>query len=576
MPHTEPGTFHGFPASQGAKMAGKTVVVLGGDVGGLSAAHELAERGFKVRVFERKSLFGGKARSLEVPNTGVGGRRNLPGEHGFRFFPNFYKHVTDTMKRIPYPGNAQGVFDNIVPGTRAQIARGGKMSIIAVARCPETLDDWITTLKAMVDGMQLGIPDDEVLFYVDRLLTLLTTCEERRVAEYEKISWWDFIDAAHKSAVYQQFLARGMTRSMVAIRAEEGSARTVGYIGLQLTLGLFKHDNPVDHLLNGPTNEVWIGPWTQYLQSLGVEFHSDARLVSFQMSGSQISSVTVEINGAPQQVTGDYYVSALPAEAIAPLITDDMKRAAPSIANIDKLRTNWMNGLQFFLENDVPVVNGHSIYIDSPWALTSISQRQFWRADAMAKYGDGRLGGILSVDISDWNAPGILYGKPAMQCTAEGIRNEVWAQIKAHLDVDGSQQLEDGNLLNWFLDPDIEFPNPSAVTNLEPLLINTAGSLAYRPEANTEIPNLFLAADYVHTYSDLACMEGANEAARRATNAILDREGSAAARAGVWPLEEPEVFAPLREYDHFRFRMGLPHASMPAGALLRMVAGRGA
>src|SRR5262252_1582820 len=106
----------------------RTVAILGGGVGGLSAAHELAERGFQVRVFERKNSFGGKARSLEVPNTGVDGRMNLPGEHGFRFFPNFYKHITDTMKRIPYPGNAEGVFGNIVPGTRAQIARKGKIS----------------------------------------------------------------------------------------------------------------------------------------------------------------------------------------------------------------------------------------------------------------------------------------------------------------------------------------------------------------------------------------------------------------------------------------------------------------
>ena len=541
----------------------KTVVVLGSGVGGLSAAHELAERGYKVRVFERKSLFGGKARSMEVPNSGTGARKNLPGEHGFRFFPSFYKHVTDTMKRIPYPGNATGVFDNIVWGTRAQIARNGKMSIIAVARYPQTLDDWVTTLVAIINGRELGIPDAEVLFYVGRLLTLLSSCEERRIAEYEKIAWWDFIDAANKSVPYQQFLARGMTRSMVAIRAEEGSTRTVGDIGLQLTLGLLNPAVPLDRLLNGPTNEVWIDPWVEYLQSLGVEFHSGAQLISFQMNGSAISSVTVETNGVREDISGNYYVCALPAEAIAPLISDEMKKAAPSIANIDKLRTNWMNGLQFYLEHDVPVVNGHTIYIDSPWALTSVSQRQFWRSNQLQKYGDGRLGGILSVDISDWNSPGILYGKPAVQCTAAEIKTEVWEQIKRHLNVDGARQLEDANLLNWFLDPDIEFPNPSQVTNLEPLLINTAGSLAYRPEAHTEIPNLFLASDYVHTYSDLACMEGANEAARRATNAILDSENSSAARASLWPLEEPELFAPLRDYDRLRFKLGLPHADLP-------------
>ena len=538
----------------------RSVAVLGGGVGGLSAAHELAERGFRVRVYERKPIVGGKARSMEVPNTGTNGRKNLPGEHGFRFFPNFYKHVTDTMKRIPYSDHPAGVFDNIVPGTRAQIARDGKMSIITVAGYPQTVEDWVAAFRAVCNGAELGIPEAEVLFYVDRLLVLLTSCEERRVAEYEKIPWWDFIDAGTKSVAYQQFLARGMTRSMVAIRAEEGSTRTVGYIGLQLTLGLLRIGERVDRLLNGPTNEVWIDPWVQYLRSLGVEFHTGAQLKCLHVDGSRISHVTLEQDERTFDVTADYYVSALPAEAMAPLLTEDVKRAAPSMANIDKLKTAWMNGIQFYLDRDVPVVNGHTIYINSPWALTSISQRQFWQTNTFQQYGDGRLGGILSVDISDWNSPGILYAKAAMHCSAEEIKNEVWAQLKSHLNVDGVRQLEDSNLLHWFLDPDIEFPNPSQVTNLEPLLINTAGSLAYRPEAYTEIPNLFLASDYVRTHTDLACMESANEAARRATNAILDREGSTAPRATLWPLEEPDFFKPMREYDWLRFKLGLPHA----------------
>jgi hypothetical protein len=36
-------------------------------------------------VFERKSVLGGKARSIPVPGSGTAGRRDLPGEHGFVF-----------------------------------------------------------------------------------------------------------------------------------------------------------------------------------------------------------------------------------------------------------------------------------------------------------------------------------------------------------------------------------------------------------------------------------------------------------------------------------------------------------
>src|SRR5215472_11382882 len=103
----------------------QTVAVLGGGVAGLSAAHELVERGFRVRVYERKAALGGKARSIAVPNSGAPGRDPLPGEHGFRFFPGFYKHVTDTMRRIRY-GAHGNTFDNLTVATRILLARSGQ------------------------------------------------------------------------------------------------------------------------------------------------------------------------------------------------------------------------------------------------------------------------------------------------------------------------------------------------------------------------------------------------------------------------------------------------------------------
>ena len=78
---------------------GKAVAVFGAGIAGLTAAHELVDRGYSVTVYERKAL-GGKARSIPVPNSGA---TPLPAEHGFRFFPGFYRNVTDTMRRIPFP-----------------------------------------------------------------------------------------------------------------------------------------------------------------------------------------------------------------------------------------------------------------------------------------------------------------------------------------------------------------------------------------------------------------------------------------------------------------------------------------
>ena len=88
--------------------------------------------------------------------------------------------------------------------------------------------------------------------------------------------------------------------------------------------------------------------------------------------------------------------------------------------------------------------------------------------------------------------------------------------------------------------------------------MNLVDTWKLRPDAATKIPNLFLASDFVRTYTDLATMEAANEAARRAVNGILEVSGSNAPRCGVWPLHEPEVFAPWRHLDLIRYRQGLP------------------
>ena len=534
----------------------QTVAVFGGGVAGLSAAHELAERGFQVRVYERRPGLGGKARSMLVPNSGTNGRLPLPGEHGFRFFPGFYKHVIDTMRRTPY-GAHGNVFDNLRIASRMLLARAGKTELVWIARRPRTLEDLRAFLMELFTP--LGVPLQELIFFVNRLLMVATSCAERRLAEYENISWWDFIAAPRMSKAYQAYLGQGVTRSLVAMRAEESSTRTVGGTQLQLLYSFISPDGVFDRLLSGPTNDVWIAPWTQHLQNLGVEFQVGSRLVGIETDGTRVVGATVETAEGRSKITADFYIAALPVEVMTALMSDDLKRAAPSLANLEKLKTRWMNGIQFYLSKDAPLVNGHVIYLDSPWALTSISQRQFWNDVDLSEYGDGTVNGILSVDISDWEAPGVVFGKPARECSAEEIQQEVWTQLKQHLNDSGTAPIADENLVAWFLDTDIEFPNPNEATNAEPLLINTAGSLQYRPESQIELVNCFVASDYVRTYTDIACMEAANEAARRAVNCLLLASGSTAPAAQLWPLEEPDFLKPLQEIDRIRFKLRLPH-----------------
>ena len=444
----------------------------------MTAAHELAEREFEVTVLEARPIAGGKARSMPVPGSGTGGRRDLPGEHGFRFFPGFYRHVPDTMRRIPFADERDGVLSNLVPATRVQIARAGGAEIITAAHLPGSLGELDLAFRALFAyATELGISPGESAYFVDRLLQLLTSCEARRFAEYEHQSWWEFSGAQTRSAAYGKFLADGLTRTLVAAKAREMSARTGGYILLQLLFDLSRPGGQADRVLTGPTNDVWIDPWLAHLRSLGVDYRHGHQVQAIHCADGRISGVGVVAGENSFTEQADFYVAALPVEVMRLLVSDELAQAEPRLAGLHRLRTRWMNGIMFYLDRDVPLVHGHTVYIDSPWALTSISQAQFWPGVELEEMGDGRVEGILSVDVSDWEAPGIVHGKQAMYCSEDEVRQEVWAQLEAGLEDAGIDVLAEANVVASFLDPSIVYPNPTAATNLEPLLINTAGLL---------------------------------------------------------------------------------------------------
>lgn len=547
------------------------VIVLGGGVAGMSAAHELIERGFRVTVYEHKPVPGGKARSIEVPNSGTDGRRDLPGEHGFRFFPRFYKHLPDTMSRIPFKNST--CVENLVQTTRIEMAQYGAPPLVSVSRFPRSFADLLVILKVMT-GSHTGLTEDDAEFFGGKLWQILTSCQERRLAEYEKISWWKFIEAESRSDAYKKFFGQGMSRSLVAAKAKKASARTMGDIMVQMVLDIATPGESADRLLNGPTDDAWIMPWLKYLQSRGVEYHVNAQVTGYECDGKNITGVNITHDGVSSTVTADYYIGAMPVERTAPLINAQILKADPSLGSLPALAKNvqWMNGIQYYLSKDATIDHGHTIYIDSEWALTSVSQRQFWTED-LANFGDGQVKGILSVDISDWNTKG-MNGKTAKECTRDEVAIEAWEQMKRSLNVDGAEILSDEHRISWFLDPDIMASNNNKGIidkNTEPLLVNLIDTWKMRPKATTKIPNFFLASDYVQTNTDLATMEGANEAARRAVNGIIKVSGHQATPCEIWPLHEPDLLKAWRKNDQARFDKGLPWDGKVKGCWLWVI-----
>lgn len=309
------------PASRARR---PTVAVLGAGIAGLSAAQELAERGFDVTVYEPRQderavlgaeppgtyppvKIGGLAASQystvgPLDNEGTAelrpfpGRRGQPrvpgravaGEHGFRFFPAYYLHIWDLFQRIPVYSRAEQAGEvcwtpssrTVMDNVRRVVTQGttvdGKPSLVFPRERPRTPAELLTAAGQL---NELGFSVADVQTFVSRLLRYLVTSPLRRAAELQDLSAYDFFigrDAttARRYHYTQRFdaLLREMPRVLAAFDSRWGDARTNLTTYLQLQLQMDRRDTKADGVLNGPTTESWFDHWYRHLVELGVRF----------------------------------------------------------------------------------------------------------------------------------------------------------------------------------------------------------------------------------------------------------------------------------------------------------------
>jgi hypothetical protein len=375
-----------------------TVAVLGAGIAGLTAAQELAERGFVVTVYEaqhdeRNGLgsqpagtyppvkLGGLAASqystvgsrdgsrAELrPFPGRRGRPRTPGravagEHGFRFFPAYYLHIWDMFQRIPvyqrtatasgtpcWTPTSRTVYDNV----RRVITQGttvdGKPSLVFPRELPRSPAESLGILNQIAS---LGFTAGDVAIFLSRLLRYLVTSPLRRARELQNISSYDFFvghdfrtgtNQFSYSPAFDAFL-RKMPRVLAAFDSRWGDARTNVSTYLQLYLNMDRRDTKADGVLNGPTTEAWFDHWYRHLVALGVRFVHNAAIrldpPAFDSNQPPYLRPRVHITFADgPRVTPDYTLVAVDAPA-AEHITSELRAAGTggTVARLDGFTT---------------------------------------------------------------------------------------------------------------------------------------------------------------------------------------------------------------------------------------------
>lgn len=574
----------------------------------------------------------------------------VPAEHGFRFFPSFYRHVFDTMGRIRLLDDRTGpssrpfrtVLDNVVPTRTVTVAlpvapeaKGAADvtpdSLPAVTKRPDGGGGLLTfpreslrsllALRDLLLGVfeRLGHTESDVAHLALKMAKYLTSGERRR-QEYEGESFSRFLDVDRLSAQCKLDV-EAAPEVLAGMRSTESDARTQGSAAVQLLLNQLTGTADADATLNGPTTSAWFAPWREYLELHGVTFVC-AELTGLDgcdaPAGSTgkrvVPTVKMKRDGAPHPKfdADDWFVMAVSLPALLPpdrggkglcaqfqQACGGEKGAQGDFAKlgewIDHVGNCWpwnvetpvgpfrnVSGIQYYFETNQEPTRGHTIYADSPWRLSSISQVAFW---TQARTSSSGYRGVVSVDIGEWNGKPDGIGKTRGQAWGnepDDIADEVWKQIRVTLPKPSASpsfyHLDDAMVFR-------ERRHGYKYKNATPYLIARPEDWPYRPgevqygPRSPESPaksgyqvaagRWVVCGTFMKTFTRMTTMESANESARHAVNALLDafekvsgNESKNVPRCRIFPLEDHELddLKWLREMDDQLHKANLPHA----------------
>ncbi len=530
----------------------RRVAVYGAGIAGLTAAHELARRGWTVRVLEANAEPGGFFRSARLDADG-----GTPSEYSWHGIGPWYHNVFDVMKQIPFD-------------------EGGSVYERALSR---PIDFGVAPDKGEAQFDDTGVfPDVGRMFGMTRLdvirwawLMLKTwTANERSERAYSRQNaaeqWGRVLSpaaAATWAACFGPWVGSDWTRV---------SLHQAGLFFRRQLVTCPAHAHRADEdgpawshgarsgwlLLRGPSSEFWFERWVRYLKRKGVTFQFDCSLHRLELQDGRIKYAQLDDG---RRIEADAHVLA-----IDPFAATEILARTPLLARLEPLRnfgpltdegphTQVAFRIEFGERIHWPRPRCAIVVADSEFNITLFAQEQAWPPEV--PLGDG-VASLWTATACVSSVPGQVHGLPVERCTKQQFIDEVKAQLLRCESLDALVRSANGGRAlasfpiqriavwhEWTFSPD-------GIRHRQPKWVNTTRTQRWLPSQRTSVPNLALAGAHTRTDADVWSIEAAVESGRRAARLFEPT-------VPVLPQYRPRLLRIMGRMDDVLYRHGAPH-----------------
>ena len=517
-----------------------SVAIVGAGMAGLTAALCLAQRGYKVTVFEEKPYIGGKFGAHTHGN-------GIYHEHCYHFFLNWYHNFWKLTADIGCP--QESCFE---PRTTLKCLRKGQrqQDMTSLTNIASPTQIWENLLSGTA-----SIPDMFLYFY-STIDLLAAPLDQQKFLQLDSVN--GFLNSRpYMTAAAAQLHQFNLAKAFASPSYLSSAATYKSFVKYSI------HDpDPMLWVLQGNSHEYFFQHFEKKLldiQQYGAprcEIKKELRLKQVkQIPGStnlelEFCKVDWDLDemrnyhtppptDSPkkgsysyekenQTFRAEYLILAIPPQVLSNLVdaSDCIRTKRPqSLEDVRKLRSQPMVSIDLYFNKklkDIP--KEHVVLLDSLYDINFVDNSQLWPDAEKGKT-------FLNIAASDYP-----------------ILDDVKDQQYAWKDI-----LEELKRYLHFEYDDIDIKKSHIQTNIgEELFVNEVGSWQWRPEAQTNIPNIFIAGDFCKSVIDVVTVEGAVVTGLQAARALQNQvRGDKQLHSEHHPLLQPIDIIEPESYQEF-------------------------